>query len=176
MPLAELLHRVGFDVIPRHGTRHHATQCRQITTNSRTFHPCLHSITGIISQPGACYLIEMQITECRVQLPETSAVSLLGSRLQTRKVIVRESFEGIGITATRATTTIQAAMFFQNSREILLGDSFGRSMSRSPDLPALPLEANPVGRIALVDGRHDRCPTPIPYPKRLAWNWFFASK
>jgi hypothetical protein len=46
----------------------------------------------------------------------------------------------------------------------------------SPDFLALPLEPNPIRRIALIDCRHWLLLTSVLDGERLARNWIFARK
>jgi hypothetical protein len=45
-------------------------------------------------------------------------------------------------------------MLIQKAGEELLGSGLRGGMGGSPDFPAAPLETHPIGRIALIDGRH----------------------
>ena len=45
-------------------------------------------------------------------------------------------------------------MLIEKLGEELLSGGLGGSVGGSPDFLAVPLEANPIGRIALIDGRH----------------------
>src|SRR6516162_11899901 len=110
-----------------------------------------------------------------MQLPEAGAVSLLRPRLQARQVIAHEPFEGISITVTWAPATIQPTMIFHHSCKILLGDGSGRGMSRSPDLLASPLEANPVDRIAFIDVSHERYRLRFAVQRGLHGVWFLPN-
>ena len=45
-------------------------------------------------------------------------------------------------------------MLIEKLGEELLSSGLGGSVGGSPDFLAMPLESNPIGRIALVDGSH----------------------
>lgn len=68
--------------------------------------------------------------------------------------IMGEAFESFLVGSTRTATTTKPVMFFEKLGEELLRRAFGRSLGGSPDLFSLPLEAHPIGRIALINGRH----------------------
>src|SRR4051794_10255562 len=77
--LAELLHRVGVDVVPCDSAGAEATQGRQITTDRRALGTRLHAFARIIGEPTTGDLIEVETAERRCQLAKSCSVSLLRS-------------------------------------------------------------------------------------------------
>ncbi len=154
VPLAELPHRIGVDEVPCDCARAEATQGRQITPHGRTLDASLHSITGIIGQSCAGNLIEIQAIEDHIQLAEARAVSFLCPWLHGRQVIVGEAFESFLVVASRPTTTVEPTMLIEKLGEELLGSSLGGGVGGLPHFLAVVLEPHPIGRIALIDGRH----------------------
>jgi hypothetical protein len=67
-------------------------------------------------------------------------------------------------------------MFIEKVGEELLGRTFRGSVGGTPDLFPLPLETNPIGQIALIDGRHWLLLASVLDDHRLARNRIFASK
>lgn len=81
-------------------------------------------------------------------------MSFFWSGLQGQRVIGSEAFETFLVCSTWTATTTEPVMLIGKLGEELLRRALRGGVGGSPDLFPLPLEADPIGQIALIDGRH----------------------